>query len=585
MRRLIALLLLLTFAFSLCACDVSMIQNLLSGTTEGTTPGEEQTTPDSTTPDETTPEVTTPEAPETPVTPDSVGFRVLAATRDTYSFCAIISSENKNAYIDLESFFNEVLAPSLFGDITYEETLADVNWFVDGEPAEADTKVFNNSTVSFMANDERPQPPFDETVKIVFYHTMGESLRVVLDKYIAEFNELYPNIIIEHKQIGGYDDVRDQIQTEITVGDQPNIAYCYPDHVALYNMANAVQSLDELINLSEIITRADGTTETVGLTQEQIDNFIDGFYEEGRAFGDGLMYTMPMSKSTELLYYNKTFFEEHNLTVPATWDEMEVLCEYIKQIDPNCIPLCYDSEANWFITMCEQFNSPYTSATGDHFLFDNEVNHAFAARLRSWFEKGYIATTEIIGGYSSNLFSQKHCYMSIASSAGAKYQNNNGRCDFEVGVASIPQVDPSAPKVISQGPSLCIFKDSNSEEVIASWLFVKFLTTNTDFQAEFSLESGYMPVLESVVDHPVYREILSMANGYENLPLLAAKVALEQADAYFTSPAFYGSAQAREEVGRLLLMCLTDSSCATMEGIKSAFAEAVRECNYQIIGW
>ena len=119
---------------------------------------------------------------------------------------------------------------------------------------------------------------------------------------------------------------------------------------------------------------------------------------------------------------------------------------------------------------------------------------------------------------------------------------------------------------------------------MASWLFVKFLTTNADLQAEFALQSGYMPVLESVVDHPVYREILAMANGYENLPLLAAKVAFEQVDAYFSSPAFYGSSQAREEVGRLLLFCMTDPACNTMAGIRKAFERAIKECEYEI-GW
>ena len=167
------------------------------------------------------------------------------------------------------------------------------------------------------------QPPEEEKkIKIVFYHTMGESQRNILNKYIVEFNKLYPDIVIEHKQVGYYDDVRDQIMTEITVGDQPNIAYCYPDHVAMYNIAYAVQTLDEYISSTEVITRADGSTEVLGLTQEQIDNFIDGYYEEGRVYGDGKMYTLPMSKSTEVLYYNKTFFEQHNLILPSTWDEM-----------------------------------------------------------------------------------------------------------------------------------------------------------------------------------------------------------------------------------------------------------------------
>ena len=430
----------------------------------------------------------------------------------------------------------------------------------------------------------------EEEIHIVFYHTMGESLRAVLDKYIVEFNKLYPNIVVEHKQVGGYDDVRNQIQTEITVGDQPNIAYCYPDHVALYNIAKAVQTLDEYIESIDFITRADGTTETVGLTEKQIGNFIDGYYEEGRAFGDGKMYTLPMSKSTEVFYYNKTFFEANGLSVPTTWDELEAVCARIKAIDPDCIPLGYDSESNWFITMCEQFGSPYTSATGEHFLFDNQVNRDFVARFRRWYELGYVTTQELSGGYTSALFTKDpaevgNCYMCIGSSAGANHQipkNEDGTFKFEVGIKSIPQVNPDAPKAISQGPSLCVFKKANKTEVLASWLFVKFLTTSVNFQAEFGMASGYIPVLENVTDNPVYAEELDYANGFESLPLLATLVALEQADAYYTSPAFNGSSAARDQVGSLIQFCLIDASCSTAEGIKAAFEEAVKACKYEI---
>ena len=426
-------------------------------------------------------------------------------------------------------------------------------------------------------------------VTITFYHTMGEALRAVLDKHIAKFNEIYPNITVEHKQVGGYDDVREQIKTEITVGDQPNIAYCYPDHVALYNLAQAVQTLDSLIAAENVITRKDGTTETLGLTQAQIDNFIDGYYNEGKAYGDDKMYTLPMSKSTEVLYYNKTFFDDNNLTVPTTWDELEALCQKILEIDPKCIPLGYDSESNWFITMCEQLNTPYTSATGEHFLFDNEQNHAFVTEFRDWYKKGYVTTQEISGGYTSALFTKApaeegNCYMCIGSSAGANHQipkNDDGTFKFEVGIASIPQANASNPKVISQGPSLCIFKKANAQEVLASWLFVKYLTTTVDFQAEFGMTSGYVPVLENVTDNAVYAEELANANGYEGLPLLATKVCLEQMDAYYTSPAFNGSSAARDEVGKLMRICLTTSETDAVAAIKKAFEDAIAECKYQ----
>ncbi len=442
-------------------------------------------------------------------------------------------------------------------------------------------------------NDKKPD---DGRIEVVFYHTMGANLRAVLDEYVKEFEALYPHIKITHSQEGGYDDVRDKIKTQLTVGNQPNIAYCYPDHVAMYNLAGAVVTLDDYISSTKEITRADGTTEILGLTAEQIADFIPAYYEEGRQFGDGLMYTLPMSKSTEVLYYNKTFFEEHDLTPPTTWDEMEALCAKILEIDPGCIPLGYDSESNWFITMCEQLGSPYTSAQdGNHFLFNNDVNKAFVKRFADWHEKGYVTTQEIYGSYTSGLFVEQgvnedgtpkqRSYMSIGSSAGATHQRPakvNGEYPFEVGITSIPQANADNKKVISQGPSLCMFYDKDPAVVEATWLFMKFLTTNVSFQAEFGEASGYVPVLKSVADDPLYADFLASADGGEFVAALSAKVCLEQADYYYTSPAFNGSSDARDAVGELLQAAMVNwqtTPAADRDAmIDKLFSNAVADC-------
>lgn len=442
-----------------------------------------------------------------------------------------------------------------------------------------------------VGNFEVPEGGYDGSeVTITFYHTMGANLVGVLNNYIAEFNKLYPKIHIEHTQIGGYDDVRDQISTELTTNAQPNIAYCYPDHVALYNLAGSVITLDSLIDSKIEITRADGSKETLGLTEAQIADFIEGYYNEGKQFGDGLMYTMPLSKSTEVLYYNATFFKEHNLTPPTTWEEMGELCKKIKEIDPKSIPLGYDSEANWFITMCEQYGSPYTSATGDHFLFNNETNRNFVKMFREWYQKGYLTTQKIYGAYTSGLFTSTNevkSYMSIGSSAGATHQrptaNADGSYPFDVGIATIPQVSETNKKVISQGPSLCVFKKANQnpQEVVASWLFVKYLTTTVEFQAEFSMTSGYVPVIKSVSDNTEYKKFIDGANGGTNIAALSAKVCLEQEEAYYTSPAFDGSSKARDQVGALLAKCLSANDGGDVDAmIKKAFEDAIEECEY-----
>ena len=447
----------------------------------------------------------------------------------------------------------------------------------------------NNGGSKVASNFEVPEVGYDGSdVTITFYHTMGSNLNSVLELYIAEFNKLYPNIHIEASQVGGYDDVRDQVSKEITVGNQPNIAYCYPDHVALYNLAKAVVTLDSLIESDIKVTRADGSTEILGLTDEQKADFIEGYYNEGKQFGDGLMYTMPFSKSTEVLYYNKTFFEANGLQVPKTWDELETLCEQIKAIDPTSIPLGYDSESNWFITMCEQYGSDYTSASGDHFLFDNDTNRGFVKEFRDWYQKGYLTTQKLYGNYTSGLFvstTGTRSYMSIGSSAGATHQrpaaDSEGNYPFEVGITTIPQVNPEQPKVISQGPSVCIFKKDNAQEVIASWLFIKFLTTNVDFQAEFSMASGYVPVLKSVAQNEAYADFISKADGGNYISALSAKVCLDQESAYYTSPAFNGSSTARDQVGGIITKCLAGSDGGDVDAmIKKAFEDAVAECEY-----
>ena len=298
--------------------------------------------------------------------------------------------------------------------------VGDVNVNVNGGPAGDDVVI--------------PEEGFDTTkpVTITFYHQMGDDLQEILNSAIADFNELYPNITVEHSSYGDYNGIRDQIKTEISVGNQPNLAYCYPDHIALYNIAGAVQTLDSLI---------DGQ---YGFTAEQKADFVPAYYNEGKAFGDGKMYSLPVSKSTEVLYYNDTFFKEHNLTVPKTWDEMEAVCRQIKEIDPSCIPLGYDSEANWFITMCEQYGSDYTATGDNNFLFDNETNRNFVKKFRTWYQEKLVTTEELSGGYTSALFtgesdSGTRCYMCIGSTGGATYQQpnqTNGEYEFEVGITS-----------------------------------------------------------------------------------------------------------------------------------------------------
>ena len=421
----------------------------------------------------------------------------------------------------------------------------------------------------------------NEPVEITIAHTMGRNLQEILNKHIAEFNKIYPNITIKHSSYGGWYDLREEISYEIADGNPPNLAYCYPDHVADYNAADATVVLDNLI-----------AHDTLGLTEEQRADIVDSFYASGKVYGDEYTYTLPMSRSVDVLYYNKTFFDEHNLTVPTTWAEMWEVCAQIKAIDKNCTPLGVDSESNWFITLCEQMGSGYTSAeNGGAYLFNNDQNKAAMKELHEYYKKGYFSTSQLLGSYTSNAFTKQNIYMSIGSTGGATYYMADDYWGYtfedEVGIAPIPQYDTANPKTMEAGANLCILKGNNTtdQQVMASWLFMKFLCTNTDFQMDFSmnvdLDSYYMtsstlPVIHSAMEHPDYVAWLNTANGYENLKQQALKVSIKNLDAAFDTPAFVGSSVAREEVGDLLVKCVFSDE--SDDSINQFFEEAIANC-------
>lgn len=427
-----------------------------------------------------------------------------------------------------------------------------------------------------------PADGFDETkeVEITFYSTMGKDLKPKFDAFLTDFNEIYPNIKVTHTAVGGYDEVLDQVTTELSTGTGPDITYCYGDHVALYNKTKGVVSLDNLIEDDEY-----------GFSVDQYKDFIKGYYNEGKSFGDGLMYTLPFSKSTEILYYNKDVFDKEGLQVPDHWfstndstdkTSMEYVCKTLKEKYPDTKPLGVDSSANLFITMTEQKQTPYTSATGEHFLFDTAENRAFLEKFKTWVDKDYMTTQSILSSYTSTQFVEQKSFMSIGSSAGATHQipamDAEGKYPFQVAMAEIPQDNPNNKKVISQGPSLCLLNHGDKQKVLASWLFMKYITTNTALQAEFSMASGYCPVIKSVSENETYKNFLKAesADQRTNAPAISAKLCLAQEANYFTSPAFIGSSIARTQVENMVTQYFTGTD------IDTAFKDAIANCKAQL---
>lgn len=423
-------------------------------------------------------------------------------------------------------------------------------------------------------------------VTVTFWNTMGKNLQEPLNEAITEFTALYPNVTVVSEQIGSYDDVRDQVNTNMGTGDFPSMAYCYPDHVALYNEALITVPLDDVIKHPQYGFGG----EQVKFAGPKQEDFVQGFWAEGSQYEDGKTYTMPFLKSTEALFYNKTFFENNKLAVPTTWEELWATCAKIKEIDPLATPLGYDSESNLFITLAEAYGYDYTKAEGEYFYFDNEGMKGLMKEFKQYFDKGYFTTGELCGGYTNTLMTDvtqtSKAYMCIGSTAGATYQVNSDGL-FETGVTAVPKAAGKELKCMSQGPSIVFFKKANPQEVLAAWLFTQYLLT-PETQAKFAFESGYLPVTTTATSTDYYQAFLNRAynedGSLKDIKAASSKQAVAQNDNYFSSPVFIGSSTARDQVAELVVGILGDKTM-TADNMESKIAEyfenAVKECRYQ----
>ena len=74
------------------------------------------------------------------------------------------------------------------------------------------------------------------------------------------------------------------------------------------------------------------------------DSFIESQLEQ-YVNADGMQYGIPFRLDCKLFFYNKAIFDEHNLTVPTTWDEFINVCETLKAA--GITPISFGNQEPW----------------------------------------------------------------------------------------------------------------------------------------------------------------------------------------------------------------------------------------------
>lgn len=391
----------------------------------------------------------------------------------------------------------------------------------------------------------------------------------IYEQAIADFEALYPNIRVNLRLYTDYARIYNDVITNIATQTTPNVCITYPDHIATYLTGDhCVVPLDALF-----------TDESYGLggsalrfDSPSVDEIIPQFL--GECSFNGHYYALPYMRSTEACYVNKTLVEKLGYALPETltWDFVWEVSEAAtaKDADGNyllngqkvMIPFIYKSTDNMMISMLRQLDAPYSTDEGEILIF-NDITKAQLAAIAAHAKSGAFSTFKI-SSYPANFLNAGQCLFAIDSTAGATWMGSYAPLsdisedkfvEFETEVMAIPQYDVENPRMISQGPSVCVFNKNDPQEVLASWLFAQYLLTN-DVQIAYAGTEGYVPVTSKAQNSAEYQDYIARCGEdnahYYDVKIKASQLLLDNLDNTFVTPVFNGSASLRDAAGQMI---------------------------------
>lgn len=391
----------------------------------------------------------------------------------------------------------------------------------------------------------------------------------IYEKAIRDFEKLYPNIHVNLRLYTDYGKIYNDVITNIATNTTPNVCITYPDHIATYlTGVNSVVPLDELFQNEAY--GLDGAE--VKFDSPSLDEIIPQFLQECKV-GEQY-YAVPYMRSTESCYVNKTYVEALGYELPEvlTWDFVWEVADAAARKDADgtyllngqkvMIPFIYKSTDNMMIQMLEQQGAGYSTPEGEVQIF-HETTKENLYTVAEHVKTGAFSTFKI-SSYPANFLNAGQCVFAVDSTAGATWMGTDAPLsdisedklvEFETAVMPIPQFDPANPRMISQGPSICVFNKEDPQEVLASWLFAQYMLTN-EVQIAYAQTEGYVPVTSKAQESAEYQDYMSRSGEdnelYYDVKIQASQLLLDNTANTFVTPVFNGSTSLRNAAGQMV---------------------------------
>ena len=452
-------------------------------------------------------------------------------------------------------------------------------------------------------NPKKPQT-------LMIWHYYNGIQQQTFDRLVLEFNEsvgTQQGVIVEAHSQGSINDLTAKL---ISAANKDPGAEEMPDLFGAY--ADTAYQLDQMGLVADLAPY---------LTQAERDAYVDSYIQEGELGAAGTLKVFPIAKSTELLLLNETDWEPFatatgmDKSLLATWEGIVKLSKAFYEWSDAQTPddagdgkafFGRDAVANYMLIGSMQLGVEM------FYVVDGKLNlQVDKAVVRKLWDHYYVPFVNgwfgAYGRFRSDDVKTGQLIALVGSTSGALYfpseitRDDGTTYPIVSEVYPLPNFEGTKPYAVQQGAGLVVTK-STPEKEFAATLFLKWFT-QAQHNIEFSIHSGYLPVLkaannQALLDetiqsramNPLLKDIIDIGvsitttynlytnsafeHGYEarlvveNSIADAAKAALEQRDALIATGMSRDAAVAQ----------LTDD--ATFEtwfaGFKAALETAVR---------
>jgi multiple sugar transport system substrate-binding protein len=341
-----------------------------------------------------------------------------------------------------------------------------------------------------------------EPVELTFWNYWdgknGETIQALVDRY----NEEHPEVDIENVFVG-WGELLPKLQLAVAGGDAPDLAAA--DMVWMPYLAQS----GALVPLNSFIEAADVA----------IDDFYPALLDVNTY--DEQYFGLPVSTNNLELFINQDLFEAAGLdpaAAPTTWAELQDYAVQCANPDEGVIGMELFTQPGEGLTW--QFQVYLWQASGE-FLNEDLTQAAFNSEAGLQALQYWLDLIDS-GAYTISdwgLFGQGQACMVMDGSWMVGIWADSA--PFAWTTAAMPYPADGEPATNMGGEHIFVMSDDEAKQQ-AAWDFINWFTS-PEVQLEWDMETGFMPVRDSVATNPDYQGWVE-----ENEPRLMPFVEMQQ---------------------------------------------------------